>query len=86
MGGRLHLEMNTGTMTPWCDWEGEADVPAAGGPAVGLAGHTPTERGVAESCRPAPAPALPQRPREAPTRVRVSCAPSKLPALSWEAD
>ena len=29
IGGRLHLEMNTGTVTPWCDREGEADVPAA---------------------------------------------------------
>ena len=26
----LHLEINTGMMTPWCDWENKADVTAAG--------------------------------------------------------
>lgn len=31
----LHLEINTGMMTPWCDWENKADVTAAGVPAHG---------------------------------------------------
>lgn len=71
----LHLEINTGMMTPWCDWEKKADVTAT------LVMHR--QSAGSQSCaRAAPAPALLQRCWEAPTHICASCTPSKLTALS----